>query len=89
MITLLAIALLIIVGGLFVMMAVTPMVAETERRKAPAPQSLGSPARRIGRCPSLDGGIIISTRHSPGYLKFTLEGLDLDMKGRCGFDPAR
>lgn len=37
MMTVLAILLLIIVGGLFVAMAMTPMVAETERRAAPAP----------------------------------------------------
>jgi len=39
MMTVLAIVLLIIVSGLFVAMAVTPMVVEAERRKAPAPES--------------------------------------------------
>lgn len=54
MITLLAIALLIIVGGLFVVMAVTPMVAEAEHRKAPAPQSLSSPERPVPVSPRWD-----------------------------------
>ncbi|MDQ3539185.1 MAG: hypothetical protein M3440_00720 [Chloroflexota bacterium] len=38
MMTVLAIAILIIVAGLFVAMAVTPMVAETERWTVPSPQ---------------------------------------------------
>lgn len=38
MMTVLAIALLIMFAGLVVAMAVTPMVVETEGRRAPAPQ---------------------------------------------------
>ncbi len=47
MITVLAIVLLIIVGALFVMMAVTPMVAEAARRSAPTPKSLVSLERPV------------------------------------------
>lgn len=38
MMTVLALVLLILVAGLFVAMAVTPMIAETERGRAPSPR---------------------------------------------------